>query len=60
LALTFAAQRLISLVVLLQFAHEAGLLVVLACMLTAAGVLAALVPLRRAASIEPMEALRME
>ncbi len=60
LALTFAAQRLISLVVLLQFAHEAGLLVVLACMLTAAGVLAALIPLRRAASIEPMKALRME
>ena len=60
LALTLAAQRLISLVVVLQFAHEAGLLVVLACMLTAAGVLAALVPLRRAASIEPMKALRME
>jgi predicted permease len=60
LALTFAAQRLISSVVLLHFAHEAGLLVVVACMLAAAGLLAALIPLRRASSIEPMRALRTE
>jgi putative ABC transport system permease protein len=60
LAMTFAAQRLISLVVLLQFAHQAGLMLMLACILSAAGVLAALVPLRRAASTEPMKALRIE
>jgi ABC-type antimicrobial peptide transport system permease subunit len=60
LALTFAAQRLIASVVLLHFAHEAGLLVLLACTLTAAGLLAAILPLRRAASIEPMNALRTE
>jgi hypothetical protein len=58
--MTFAAQRLISLVVLLQFAHQAGLMLMLACILSAAGVLAALVPLRRAASTEPMKALRIE
>jgi ABC-type lipoprotein release transport system permease subunit len=46
--------------VLLRFAHEAGLLVVLACMLTAAGLLAACIPLRRMASIEPVKALRTE
>lgn len=60
LALTFAAQRLIASVVLLHFAHEAGLLVLLACTLAAAGLLAAILPLRRAASIEPMNALRTE
>ena len=60
LGLTFAAQKLISTVALLQFGHEAGLLAVLALMLAAAGLLAALIPLRRAASTDPMEALRME
>ena len=60
LVLTFAAQRMISSVVLLRFAHEAGLLVVLACLLTAAGLLAAFIPLRRMASIEPVKALRTE
>jgi ABC-type antimicrobial peptide transport system permease subunit len=60
LALTFAAQKLISSVVQLHFAHEAGLLLALACTLAAAGLLAALIPLRRAASIEPMTALRAD
>jgi putative ABC transport system permease protein len=60
LVLTFAAQRMISSVVLLRFAHEAGLLVLLAFALTAAGLVAALIPLRRMASIEPVEALRAE
>jgi putative ABC transport system permease protein len=60
LVLTFAAQRMISSVVLLQFAHEAGLLVVLACTLAATGLLAGLIPLRRITSIEPVKALRTE
>jgi hypothetical protein len=55
LVLTSAAQWMISSVVLLRFAHEAGLLVVLACGLTAT-----LVLLRRMASIEPVQALRAE
>ncbi len=60
LALTFASQRLISSVALLRFAHEAGLLAALVCTLMAAGLLAAFIPLRRAASIDPMRALRTE
>jgi putative ABC transport system permease protein len=60
LVLTFAAQRMISSVVLLQFAHEVGLLVVLACTLAATGLLAGLIPLRRITSIEPVKALRTE
>jgi predicted permease len=60
LALTFAARKLISSVALLHFAHEAGLLAVVACTLAAVGLLAALIPLRRAASIDPMRALRTD
>ena len=42
------------------FPSETGLLVLLACTLAAAGLLAAILPLRPAASIEPMNALRTE
>jgi ABC-type lipoprotein release transport system permease subunit len=51
---------MISAVVLLRLTHQAGLLALLACTLAAAGLLAALLPLSRAASIEPMKALRTE
>ena len=60
LALTLAANRLIASVVAFHLAHQAGLLALLAGTLAVAGLLAALVPMRRAASIEPMQALRTE
>ena len=60
LGLTLAAKRLIASVVIIHFAHQAGLLSLLVLVLAATGFLAAALPMRRAASIEPMEALRME
>ncbi len=60
LGLTVAAQRLIASVTVIHFAHQAGLLALLVLALAAAGFLAAVLPMRRAASIEPMEALRTE
>ncbi len=60
LGLTFAAKRLIASVAIIHFAHQVDLLAVLVLLLAAAGILAAVLPMRRAASIEPMEALRME
>ncbi|MGB9145166.1 MAG: FtsX-like permease family protein, partial [Acidobacteriaceae bacterium] len=58
--LTWAAQRLIGSVVMIHFSHQAGLLAALGLAMAGAGMLAALIPIRRAASVEPMEALRME
>ncbi|MFP5227051.1 MAG: ABC transporter permease [Acidobacteriota bacterium] len=58
--LTLAAQRLIASVVAIHVAQQAGLLVLLMLVLAAAGFLAAILPMQRAASIEPMEALRTE
>jgi putative ABC transport system permease protein len=60
LALTFSAQKLIASVTEPHLAHQAGLLTLLAATMAAAGLLAAAIPMRRAASIEPMQALRME
>lgn len=60
LGLTVAAKRLISSVAIIHFAHQAGLLALLVVVLAAAGLVAAVLPMRRAASIEPMEALRTE
>jgi len=60
LVLTVAAQRMIASVAIIHFAHQAGLLALLVLVLAAAGFLAALLPVRRAASTEPMEALRTE
>lgn len=59
-ALTWAAQRLIGSVVEIHFRHQAGLLALLALTLASAGMLAALIPVRRASSVEPMQALRTE
>lgn len=59
-ALSFAASRLIASIVVLRFTHLAGLLALLGAALALAGVVAALIPLRRAASVDPMQALRME
>jgi ABC-type antimicrobial peptide transport system permease subunit len=59
-ALTFAVHRAIAAVVDFRFVHQAGLLSVLVVTMAAAGLAAALLPMRRAASIEPMQALRSE
>jgi ABC-type antimicrobial peptide transport system permease subunit len=59
-ALTFAAKKLIASVTIIHFAHEAGLLLLLGATMAVAGLAAAAIPMRRAASIEPMKALRME
>ena len=60
LVLTVATQKLIASVVILEFFHQAGLLLLLSVALAAAGFLAGLLPARRAASIDPMSALRSE
>ncbi|MBV8437323.1 MAG: ABC transporter permease [Silvibacterium sp.] len=60
LLLTAAAQKYIGSVVSLHIEKDAGRILGLAAVLVGAGLLAALVPARRASSIEPMEALREE
>lgn len=60
LALTVATQKLIQSVVDMQIVHESGLLLISAIILMLMGLTAALIPARRAASIEPMDALRAE
>ncbi len=60
LALTVAARRVIGMVIYFDAQREAGWFGLLALALVAAGLLAALIPARRAASIDPMQALRME
>ena len=60
LALTFAAKKWIDSVVVVQSGNQAWLLGALAAALVCIGLLAAFIPARRAASVEPMQALRME
>ena len=60
LGLTVAAKPLIATVAIIHFNHQVGLLALLILILAAAGFLAAVLPMQRAASIEPMEALRTE
>jgi len=60
LVLTFVVRKLIGMVIYFEAQKEAGGFVLLALMLVAAGLLAALIPAARAASIEPMQALRAE
>ena len=60
LALTVAACKLIDIVIYFDAQKESGNLLLIAALLVAAGLLAALIPARRAASIDPMQALRAE
>ena len=59
-ALTLIARKLIGVVIYLDVQKEAGAFLLLAFLLVTAGLLAALIPAARAASIEPMQALRSE
>jgi len=58
--LTFFARKLIGIVIYFDAQKEAGGFLLLALLLVVAGLIAALVPAARAASIEPMQALRSE
>jgi ABC-type lipoprotein release transport system permease subunit len=60
LALTWAVRKYISSVVPLHLDKDAGRILGLTAALVAAGWIAALLPGRRASSIEPVEALREE
>jgi predicted permease len=60
LLLTAAARKYIGSVVALDLDKDAGRILALAAVLVVAGLLAALLPARRASSIEPMAALREE
>jgi predicted permease len=60
LALTLAVRKIIGMVIFVDAQKDAGGFVLLALLLMAAGLIAALIPARRAASIDPMQALRAE
>jgi predicted permease len=60
LMLTIAAHKLIDMVIYVDPQKEAGGFLLLALMLVVVGLVAALIPAARAASIEPMQALRSE
>jgi putative ABC transport system permease protein len=60
LVLTVFARKLIGMVIYFEAQKEAGSFVLLALLLITAGLIAALIPAARAASIEPMQALRNE
>lgn len=60
LLLTLLVRKTIDMVIYLDAGKESGYLLWTAVVLVAAGMLAALIPARRAASIQPMQALRTE
>ena len=60
IVLTIFARKLIGIVIYFEAQREAGGLLAIAFLLVTMGLLAALLPAARAASIEPMQALRTE
>jgi predicted permease len=60
LVLAIAARKLIGVVIYFDAGKESGSLIAIALLLVAAGLIAALIPACRAASIDPMRALRNE
>jgi putative ABC transport system permease protein len=60
IVLTVVARKLIGIVIFFEARREAGSLFAIALLLVIVGLLAALVPAARAASVEPMQALRTE
>jgi predicted permease len=60
LVLTLLARKLIGVVIYFEPQKEAGGFLLVALLLVVAGLVAALIPARRAVSIEPMQALRAE
>jgi predicted permease len=60
LALAVAVRKLIGIVIYFDAQRESVNLLLMAVLLVAAGLLAAMIPARRAASLDPMQALRTE
>ena len=60
LMLTVCARKIIAMVIHFEAQKEAGGFLLLALLLVAVGLIAALIPAARAASIEPIQALRTE
>jgi putative ABC transport system permease protein len=60
LLLTVLVRKIIDMVIYFDARQEAGDVLLIALLLLSAGLIAALIPARRAASIEPMQALRTE
>ena len=60
LVLTLIARKLIGVVIYIDAKHDAGGFLLAALLLVIAGLIAALIPAARAASIDPMQALRSE
>jgi ABC-type antimicrobial peptide transport system permease subunit len=60
IVLTLLVRKMIGIVIYVDAQKESGLVLITALVMIAAGMIAAMIPARRAASIDPMRALRAE